>query len=445
MALVLIVAAGVGTALWLHRAGADEVGFASVTPTGDPVPMGSPAASPSTTLTAISGNTAYLGYAADDGLHVIVHPLHGGADHSVVLPGPASISVSWQALVARPGIVLVYSYEYGGDTPIHIYGLDPATGAKVWDNQLDSSDHLIPVGPTLVWDDTVHNQVVGLAPATGKQVWATPDPKTSSGFVTTSLRAAYTDADIDSSSALGDNAPLVLAGTRLLQVGSDGSVQVIDVTNGKAVSAKGIAETNDLVLGSGDHIFVASTDAAYQIHSYPIKDPGSDKGADKLFTGPDTARPVDMVPCGSGVCILDRSNSDPTTATVHMIDSTGQRWFQLVAGADSLTALGDGVIVSSSQGKGFTRIFNAKGDELSLDTTGVEAVGVRVNGSSALLLKGTVATYPYTVALTGVGTHSGTVKPLGSMDGVRAAACSWNAQVIVCPQESQFQVWKFAG
>ncbi|HWB37709.1 MAG TPA: hypothetical protein VHA75_16970, partial [Rugosimonospora sp.] len=431
---------------WSNRGGASrEVGFQALATVGQPIPMGGADASPSATLTAVAGDRAYLAYGDDSGLHVIVHPLAGGDDHTVDLSTTAGANVQWQALVARDDAVLVYSYEYSGDKPVHIYALDPGSGAVRWDLHLTSSDSLVPAGPVLLWSDPDGHAVHGLDPKTGNERWRVDDPQQDGYAQATRLQAAYSGTDLDAPSPVGDDAPLVLAGSHVIQTVADGSARVIDVSNGHLVSANHVAESTDLVVGSGDRFYVASNSDAYRVTSYSLAKPDDDSATKNLYTAPDAAHITAMVPCGDGVCVLDRSNSDPKTATVRMVDASGAHWNRLIAGADRLVPLASGVIVTGTDGDAFTQVLNASGEPVSLGTNGAQATGARVNGTSVLLFKGTLSTYPATVPLTGVGTRSGKVTPLGTLDGVRAAACSWNSRYLVCPQESQFRVWTFAG
>jgi molecular chaperone HscA len=444
-ALVLVVAAAVvGLVVFRdHRNGGyHEVNFANqVTTQGDPIPMGDGKSSPSDTLTALSGETAYLAWSDTNGLNITVHPLNGGADHTTTLPKKGN-SVSWKALVARPDVLLVYSYEYSSsDLPTHVYGRDPKTGAALWDLSIGSSDSISSVGPVLLQVDTGKNQLVALDPATGKQKWAPlPDPKNDGGFLANRVRGVFGHDDNDAPSTLNGDAPLVLTGTHVVQVASDNSGRVIDVTNGHHADGTGIAGTNDWVFGSGDRVYAVTDELGYQVSSFSLSSPGG-QDTRRPFTGAATARPETVIACGDGICVLDRVNSDAKTSTLRMIDGTGQRWNVLVSGADTLTRIGDGVMVS---GDNFVRLFTASGKDVDLGAAGTDATGVRVNGGTALILKGTVTSYPQTLSVTGVGLLSGTVKPLGTLDDVRGESCSWNTKVIVCPQQSQFQVWKFA-
>jgi molecular chaperone HscA len=446
--VMLLVAATAGVVWWRHReaGGYHEVSFASgLSLQGGPIPMGAggqAAASPTTTLTALGPHTAYLAWADGKGLHITYHPLSGGSDSTVQLDKPAT-SVDWRALLARPDVLLVYSYEYSSSTPPnHLYALDPRSGKALWNKQLDSNDTVSSVGPRLVWQNGAKHRLVGLDPVSGDEKWSREDLKSDSGYLTTRLRGVYGHADNDAAATLDKDAPLALTGTHLVQVASDGSGRMVDVVNGKTVGGTGIAEYADSFVGSGDNIYVVTDDAGYRVSSFSLADPGSAKDVKRPFVAPGTAQPKKVVPCGVGVCVLDQADSDPTTSTVRMIDTTGQRWSAFVSGATDLTRIGDGVLVTA---KDAVHLFTGDGTEIPLGTAGAGSTAVRVNGATALLLKGDVTSYPATVAVAGVGLRSRTVKPLGTLDGVRGESCSWNTELIVCPQQSQFQIWKYAG
>ncbi len=444
--MLLVAGAAGAAALWRGgRGGYHEVEFVDqLTAQGKPIPLvegGGKQPSTSTTFTALHGKTAYLGWVDSDyALHLIVHPLSGGADQRVDLAAPAgSSSVSWKALVARDDVLLVYAQDYSADLPTHIYARDPDTGAAKWDKSIGSSDRLISAGPMLVWDDPAHNRVVGLDPASGAEKWSTSDPKTSSGYLTTRLVGVYTHDDTDGPSHLSDDAPLQLTGTHLIEIDSDSGGRVLDVTNGHVVEGQRVAEANDAVIGVGDTIFVVTDDDGYQVQTFALADPGS--GSKRPYASP-AAAAVAIAPCGSGLCVLERVSSDASTTKVRKIDKSGTVWDVSVPDGKEILAVGDGILVS---GADFTRFVNAKGELVDLKTAGDDAVGARINGASALLIKGTVSSYPSDLVVAGVGGSSGKVKPLGSLDKVRGESCSLSATVIVCAQDTQFQVWHLAG
>jgi molecular chaperone HscA len=442
-ALVLVVAAVVGFVVLRERAGDGyhEVSFANnVTKQGPAIAMGNANTSPNDTFTAISGDTAYLAWSDGAGLHITLHQLTGGDDRHAEIPKPNG-SVSWKALVARSDVLLAYYYEYSSNgPPNHVYGFDPKSGVKLWDISIGSNDTLSSVGPVLIWADTEHHRLAALNPTTGKQKWELKDPTSGGSVLSNRVRGIYGHNDNDAPSTLNEDAPLVLTGKQVVQIASDSSGWVIDVTNGSGLGSAGTAGSNDWFFGSGKRLYLVNDDEGYHVSSFLLSAPNQGK---RSYTAPATAKPEAVVPCGEGVCVLDRVNSDTKTSTVRMIDSTGQRWFTLVTDADTLTRIGAGVMVSSRAAH-FVRIFTASGRDIDLGPVELDATGVRVNGATALVFTGTVTSYPQTLALTGVGLHSSTVKPLGTLDGVRGESCSWNTKVIVCAQQNQFQVWKYA-
>jgi molecular chaperone HscA len=136
--------------------------------------------------------------------------------------------------------------------------------------------------------------------------------------------------------------------------------------------------------------------------------------------------------------VLEKSAADPV---VRAFDATKERWNTKVPGGESLLSVGDGVLVGTADDG--ARYLDGGGKE-RLGDKGNGLLPVRVNGGSVLLFGSALNPYPQDLAVSGFGTRSGAVTPLGQLQGVRGNACSWSSTIIVCPREKDFQAWTFA-
>jgi len=100
------------------------------------------------------------------------------------------------------------------------------------------------------------------------------------------------------------------------------------------------------------------------------------------------------------------------------------------------------VLASSKSGDPASLLFDGDGKQV-LAADDRETVGVRVNGASLLLFSRAPSSYGQTVAVTGVA-GSGERHPLGSIDGVRGASCSWSTKYLTCATDKEFRTWQFA-
>jgi molecular chaperone HscA len=416
-----------------------QVSFTSLSEVAQ-VPMG--VESPSYTFTAVNGDRAYLALQKDNAVRVTGYDLAGRQQRWTETVTPEGVSsVTFEGLAALADSVVGVATLSGGSASRILFGVDWA-GHHVWRHDLTSSDKFLATSAALLIVDSQNHQLVGLDPRTGNQKWTLANIK-DSGDSSSATFPIYSDADLAQPGPLPEGPEAPTSDTRVVQIGADNSARVIDTATGKIIVTEGnVGDYSSVTLAAGGRLYVASSSGGYKLFSYDL---GSLADGKLIYTAPDDTHYLkDIVPCGSRVCLLDEPNSDDKGDQVLAVNPGGNvAWQKPAPGASALTPLGGGLLVDGSGSSRYATVFDDNGKVL-LGDEGKDQTGVRVTAGSVLLFSDTPESSPNDETLTGLAARDGTRTPLGQIKKVRAAACSWNTRMLVCPTESDFGIWRFA-
>ena len=101
-------------------------------------------------------------------------------------------------------------------------------------------------------------------------------------------------------------------GRRLVQVGADRSVRLLDLASGAVLRQWGnVADLDDLVVAHEDRLYVAASEGGYQLLAYDL---GSDAEPVVLYrSGNDEQRAKALVACGERrACLLQVPTTTPS-------------------------------------------------------------------------------------------------------------------------------------
>ncbi|MET8231685.1 Hsp70 family protein [Micromonospora sp. NPDC005298] len=397
---------------------------------------------PAAMWTAVLGDRAYLGYPLpDDRLEVVA--VDAGTGDELWRRATDVTAGDWKALIALPGAVAVLGDAPGDSTARPLAVLDGRSGAQRWQRSVRGDDDVFFSDDTAVLVDRAANRLVGLRLRDGDQAWTTPSPTDQYGGVRTVVRPVGTDEAAGGPAFLDGTPrdPWAGKGRRLVQVGADRSVRLIDMASGAVVRQWGsVADLDDLVVAHEDRLYVAANDAGYQLLSYDL---GSDAEPVVLFrSGDDEYRPKELVACGERRACLVQVPGGQAERTEVVAATEGERAIRWSApGVTSVIPFGERILAQREYPKPTVTLFDAAGKPVLRDRGGVAA---RLDAGNLLVF----ATAPSTVAdnrvLAGVWAGSGTVDELGELQDVRSASCSWNTRVIVCGAETDFVLYRFA-
>ncbi len=436
LAVVLVVA---GTLVFALGDRYPQVTFTSLSEVAR-VPMG--VESPSYTFTTVNGDRAYLALQKDNAVRVTGYDLASRQQRWTETVTPAGVSsVTFEGIMALADSVVGVATLSGGSASRALFGVDWA-GHHVWRHDLTSSDKLLATSAALLVVDSQNHQLVGLDPRTGNQKWTLANIK-DSGDTSSATFPVYTDADLARPGPLPEGPELGTSDNRVVQIGADSSARVIDTATGKVVVTGGnVGDYSSVALAAGGRLYVASSSGGYKLFSYDL---GSLADGKLIYTAPDDTHYLErIVPCGSRVCLLDEPNSDDKGDQVLAVNPGGNvAWQKPAPGASALTPLGGGLLVDGSGSNRYATVFDDNGKVL-LGDEGKDQTGVRVTAGSVLLFSDAPESSPNDETLTGLAARDGTRTPLGQIKKVRAAGCSWNTRMLVCPMESDFGVWRFA-
>lgn len=436
-AVVALLAVVVATVLYLVRDPNPPLDFASFSEVGrietrEPSRTGA--------LTAMGHDRAYVGYQrADNRFDIaVVNPGTATVDRWFTTEEPAD---RWTGLRALPGVLVLRADANGYNVPGRLVGYDPATGGRLWSRELHNDDEVHYFDGYVALFDKTNNTVVGINARTGAE-WSLPSPKGDYSS-DSAVHPMHTVAEFDGAADTDGEHTLPNRGddARLVEIGADRSVRVIDVTSGRELrSRQNAADTDDLVLAYDNQLFVAPKSEGYGLVRFDLANLGTPA---TLYTAPDTSRrPVDLQPCGEKqVCLLETAGSDAATAQLVAVrtDEPKVAWRRDVPQADHLRPVGRNILVRAVTPKQTSRLFTPDGTK-TLDRDGV---ALRVDGGNLLVFDDALTTYPGDVSVAGVSARDGGLTQLGPLKKVASTSCSWNRSVLVCAAESAFVVTRF--
>ncbi|MEU1591241.1 PQQ-binding-like beta-propeller repeat protein, partial [Micromonospora sp. NPDC005710] len=436
----VLALAGVATAatLYLTRDRYPDLEFTSLRELSRP-PAG--AERPLDMWTAVLDDRAYLAFPLpDDRLEVVA--VDAGDGREVWREQTDVQADDWTAIIAVPGAVAVLADAPGDSTPRPLAVLDGRTGEQRWQRVLRGDDDVYFADDTAVLVDRAADELVGLRLTDGSAKWTQPNPRGEFTGGRTVVRPVGTDAAAGGPAFLDGTPrdPWTSKGRRLVQVGADRSVRVLDMASGAVLRQWGsVADLDDLVVAHEDRLYVAANEGGYQVLAYDL---GSDAEPVVLYrSGNDAYRPKELVACGERrVCLLQVPDNDVSRTAV-VAATEGERTISWPApGVTGLVPLGEQVLAQRQSPEPTVTVFDADGKPVLRDRGGV---AVRLDSGNLLVFAKAPSGIADNRVLAGVWAESGKVDELGELKDVRSSSCSWNTHVIACAAEKDFVLYRF--
>jgi hypothetical protein len=297
----------------------------------------------------------------------------------------------------------------------------------------------------LVVDSSYDTAVRAYDWASGDQKWQVDARRGPSGPLSTTAYAAPAESDPAGSAPIsfyGSPFPVLRGGdARLVLLDSDRTLTVVDLATGKRRERPDVASNTDPVYAFGNRLYTLVRD---QLREYDLATLGEPRVP---YTQTVAGRRFVGVPqrCGEDrICLLEQSGSDAKSTEVVAVNVKDRTvvWRGSAPGTEQLVSVGDNVLARAYDSSPASAFFTPDGKQLLRDDDR-GAVAVRLDPASLLLFSKPPSDFRETVALTGV-TVGGDRKPLGSLDGVRSASCSYNTTYLTCAVDREFRVWRFA-
>ncbi|MEU8422694.1 Hsp70 family protein [Micromonospora sp. NPDC048835] len=435
----VLALAGVGTAatLYLTRDRYPDLEFASLREQSR-LPAG--AERPADMWTAVLDDRAYLAFPLpDDRLEVVA--VDAGNGREVWREQTDVRADDWEAIIAVPGAVAVLADAPGDSTPRPMAVLDGRTGEQRWQRVLRGDDDVYFADDTAVLVDRAADELVGLRLTDGAAKWTRPNPRDRYAGGRTVVRPVGTDEAAGGPAFLDGTPrdPWTGKGRRLVQVGADRSVRLLDMASGAVLRQWGsVADLDDLVVAYEDRLFVAANEGGFQLLAYDL---GSDAEPVVLHRSGNDEYPKELVACGARrACLLQVPNFD--VARTEVVAATeGERMISWSApGVTHLVPLGEHVLAQRESPEPTVTVFDAAGKPVLRDRGGV---AVRLDAGNLLVFAKPPSVVADNRVLAGVWAESGEVDELGELKDVRSSSCSWNTHLVACGAEKDFVLYRF--
>ncbi|MFD6696608.1 Hsp70 family protein [Micromonospora aurantiaca (nom. illeg.)] len=396
---------------------------------------------PDQMFTATLGERAYLARSLpDDHLHVTaVEPATG---KTVWERRTDATAQRWAGIRALPDGLLVLGDATGSDTPRVLAVLDGDSGKQRWRTDVGRDDTLYLGPDTIVRLDRTGERLVGLRLDDGRQRWERPNPRTEYGDARTKVVPVGTGAALDGpGNAEGSPlAPWAGKADRLVQVGADRSVRVVDMRSGKILKDRGnVAGLDDPVAARDDRLYVAENERGLRLLAYDLGGLGT---PGVLYEAPEQGgRVKDLVTCGERrVCLLETPGSGADdTRVVAATEGEGTRQWPAPR-AESLVPVGEHVLAGRDSPDAVT-LFAPDGTAVLRDRDGT---AVRLDAGNLLIFSEAPSAYEDDRVLAGTAVDGKPVE-MGQLKQIRSESCSWNTEMLVCGAEKEFRLYRFAG
>jgi len=437
-AMVTVIAAVAVVVVILNRGGYDAVKFAAFADVGQPLPMSDRSYY---VWTYVWGDRAYYAYQKeDDRLAVIAADATSGAKlWWTDVPDPAD---SWLGLRATPGVLLAYADAIGSTRPRKLSALSAEDGHRLWSIDLYGEDQTFVVDDRLVVVDRTNHKLVGYGLRDGTKKWELATPKDRYDDATTAVYIAETPKDLGGpTDAAGWVMDADLADdNRLVQIGADRSVRVVDGVTGKILEEQSnVMAPRDLVAVYDGQLFATPSSESTEVVAMPLD--ALDQRRTVYHAKDEQRRAIALAACGDKrVCVLENTNFDAdTTELVSVPRDGGAEWRQPAAGVKTLLPVGTHVLLQTESPVKVVG-YDTAGKRV-LDRDGWAG---RVNGASVLVFGEKPSTSVDDVNVVGVVLGADEPVQLGALTGVRAWSCSWNTSVIGCAGDTDFRLRRFA-
>ncbi|MFG1716669.1 Hsp70 family protein [Micromonospora sp. NPDC049203] len=395
---------------------------------------------PDQMFTATLGDRAYLARSLpDDHLHVTA--VEASTGKTVWETRTDASAQRWAGVRALPDGLLVLSDATGGDNPRVLAVLDGDSGEQRWRTDVGRDDTLYLGPDTIVRLDRTGERLAGLRLSDGRQRWERPNPRTEYGDARTKVLPVATGAALDGA-ADAEGAPLApWAGKadRLVQVGADRSVRVLDMRTGKILKERGnVAGLDDPMAARDDRLYVAEDERGLRLLAYDL---GSLGTPGVLYEAPEQGgRVKDLVTCGERrVCLLETTGSGADdTRVVAATEGAGTRQWAAPR-AESLVPVGEHVLAGRASPDAVT-LFAPDGTAVRER----DGSAVRLDAGNVLIFSKAPSSFEDDRVLAGMAVDGKPVE-MGQLKQIRSASCSWNTEMLVCGAEKGFQLYRFAG
>ncbi|MEV4694793.1 Hsp70 family protein [Micromonospora echinospora] len=434
---LVVVAVAAAVLLWVFRDRHPALDFhtaelVKTVPAGD--------TRPGQMFTATLGERSYLARSLPDG-HLHVTAVEAATGRTVWEKQTDATAQRWSGVRALPDGLLVLG-DATGSTPRVVAVLDGDSGTQRWRTEIGRDDAL-HLGPdTVVRLDRDGERLVGLRLDDGRQRWERRNPRTEYGDARTKVLPVGTGAALDGPGN-AEGSPLVpWAGKadRLVQVGADRSVRVLDMRSGKILKDRGnVAGLNDPMAARDDRLYVAEGDRGLRLISYDL---GSLGTPSVLYEAPEQGgRVKDLVTCGERrVCLLETpAGGADGTRVVAATEGEGTRQWAAPR-AESLVPVGQHVLAGQGSPDAVT-LFAPDGTAVLRNRDGF---AVRLDAGNLLIFSEAPSPYEDDRVLAGTAVDGKPVE-MGQLKQIRSESCSWNTEMLVCGADKEFRLYRFAG
>ncbi|WKU07940.1 Hsp70 family protein [Micromonospora sp. HUAS LYJ1] len=422
-------------ALWFTRDRYPALEFHTLTEVARPAADGD---RPTAMFTAVLDDRAYLAYQLpDDRLTVVA--VDAGTGKQAWRNTIAAGGGRWKGVRAVPGAVLAVADEAGDSTPRDVVVLDAGSGRERWRLPVHGDDAVHVTRETLVRVDRAGSRLVGLRLRDGRQEWALDNPRSEYDDTRTTVLPVGTEQGAVGPTGF-DDAPGPGDADRLVQVGADRSVRLVDMDSGEVLRRRdGVADVSDRMVAHGDRLYVVAEDRGYKLLGYDL---GSFAEPTVLYSAGGQRRVTGLVACGEHrACLLEVPEGDADrTEVVAATEGKGSRRWAAPGGVD-LVPVGEHLLVRRESPKNTVSLFDPAGKAVLTDRKGTAA---RVDAGNLLVFAETPSSVEDDRSLAGVS-KSGGLTEMGQLQGVRSESCAWNTSVIVCGAERDFVLYRFAG
>ncbi|MBY8873211.1 Hsp70 family protein [Micromonospora sp. PLK6-60] len=425
---------------WLNRDPYPALRFANVSEIARTPPAEQ---RPTRMFTALLEDRAYLAEQLDDD-QLDVRAVRATTGDELWRVRSSTRTRQWASIQAVPGgLLLVGGPSAPGPTRDLIF-LDGGSGRQRWQQAIGDDDKVF-VGPrTAVWVDRAGGRLVGLGVNDGEQKWVKANPRDRYGGTDTQVVVLSTDQSLGGPSYFDGRprTPWVGDVDRLVQVGADRSVRLIDLSSGKLLRERpNVADVDDRLVAHADRLYVTENQSGYRLLSYDLATLGEPT---TLYTSPDDQRrPLDLVACGEHrACVLEeRIGDDGRTEVIAAAEGEKlRRW--AAPRAEDLVPLGEHLLARRTSSDQYVTLFDPRGRAVLADRTGV---AVRIDGGNLLVFAKPPSAYEDDRSVAGMSVAGDLPFEMGQLPGVRSETCSWNSAVIACGAEKDFVLYRFTG
>ncbi|MDW3849751.1 Hsp70 family protein [Micromonospora sp. BRA006-A] len=396
---------------------------------------------PDQMFTATLGERAYLVRSLPDG-HLDVTAVEAATGKTVWEKRTDAAAQRWAGIRALPDGLLVLGDATGSDTPRVLAVLDEDSGDQRWRTDVGRDDTLYLGPDTIVRLDRTGERLVGLRLSDGRRRWERPNPRTEYGDARTKVVPVGTGAALDGpGDAEGSPlAPWAGKADRLVQVGADRSVRVVDMRSGRILKDRGnVAGLDDPVAARDDRLYVAENERGLRLLAYDLGGLGTPS---VLYEAPEQGgRVKDLVTCGERrVCLLETPGSGADdTRVVSATEGEGTRQWPAPR-AESLVPVGEHVLAGRDSPDAVT-LFAPDGTPVLRDRDGT---AVRLDAGNLLIFSEAPSAYEDDRVLAGTAVDGEPVE-MGQLKQIRSESCSWNTEMLVCGAEKEFRLYRFSG